>query len=233
MAYGFRAVNDAGSTILDSDLGQVRLIASGSSAATSTNATISTGLSTNPYTTISFSTCSNPLIFVRPQATSVYVYIMAITTSSFSYRSTGTIDYRVYDAGAFPSYSGYGIQIYDSAGTVLYNNNYALPFIKEIQTALFSTDTYPVAPNPPSLIRNLSTAVTGYDGGLPFVSAFTFCPINSMQGAGWTSYTCATIYFSNATTLGIYCATALKVGTTPSYTLYNTGQTPRKVLITR
>ncbi len=235
MAYGFRVTNDAGFLIADNELTQMRFIASGSAAATSTVTSITNPGSTGATRTVSFPLCSYPLVFIRTRATEQYVYCTFISTNSFTFRSTGLIDYRVYDAGTYPASTAFGLQLRNAAGSVIYNTQYAVPFIKSIQNALEDAgEASEVQPTTPQFLRNLSHDVTAYDGGLPYVSAFSFTPVNTMQGTGWTSYCCSTAYFENSTTIGVYSCTAFKSGTGfPAYELAPTGQWPRRILITR
>ena len=127
------------------------------------------------------------------------------------------------------------MQVNDGSGNCLYTTQKNPPFIQDIQTALLSTDPVPAVSDlplgNPVLLRNLTTSVVSYDGGRPFVSAFTFTLADWIAGSAWQQPVSLGGNWSNSTTLGIYWYTTARSGSNPASSSPNqTGQWPRDII---
>jgi hypothetical protein len=236
MSYSINISNETGALILDGDLGQMPLIASGSGTASPSGL----GISTSNYIQINFSSVSMPLVFMRSQSTGTYFGIYQQQNNYFQYRATGAIDYKVFDAsggGIFPvpGTGAFGMLCYNSAGNIIYSSEVDAPFIREIQTAITTSDGFVDSPGAnPYLLKTLTTSVTAYDNGLPYVSGavLTLCGASSNGQfiAGQTIYA----NFSSATALNLYQAPLFASGSNPQGAVFSrTGMFPRLMFIIR
>jgi len=222
MSFGINVKNSSGNIILDSDLPQIPLIYSGTGG--SGNVTI-----THPQT------IQYPYIFLRPSNTGSYFFSGFVNSTNFTYFcQSGNMEYRVYDGKGFFSAisSGYGMQIWNSSGNVLYNTQSNPPFIVDIKTALFATDPYPdEAPTGITFLRSLTTSVTSYDGGRPFVSAPTLSLADIVNGSAWQQFLTLAGRWASSSQLDIYFYTITGGGSNPlTASGHKTGQWPRTML---
>jgi hypothetical protein len=223
MPYGLQISNNSGNVILDSNLKQIPLVASGTGAS-------------GTSVTVSFPATSFPFIYARPTSLNAYFYLLTFTTTSFTYFSNSTLDYRIYDgAGNFPTATSgnYGIQVWDSSSNVVYNTSKNPPFIKQITEILSSSTVPPDSVPAPLLLTNVSTSVTSYDGGIPFVSLMSLSLADVIAGGSFRAYVTLSGYWTSATNLSIYWR-VISAGGVPVLPLGNrVGQYPRNIFLIR
>ena len=136
MAVGLEVYNDAGALVIDSNNPNYSLLASG---------TVASG------TAVSFtSTSVRPLVFVRFNTSGQFVrisdlqsnsitfqtYTAAENTGNFASPVSGSVEYKVFGIASTlsPSSPGYGLNVFDAAGNLIYDSNREVPRVKEVVT---------------------------------------------------------------------------------------------------
>jgi hypothetical protein len=227
MTFGLNVLNDFGAVIMDTNYPQMPLIASGSGAATGPN-NYDTEAIINYGTTV-----NNPVLFIRPDSINNIIRVGTITSTQFAYRCSGTISWRVYEAsGSGFTSSGQGMSVFDSSGTLLYNTQKYPPFIRQIQIGLDGTE--PISFTSRKVIRTLSTNVTAYDGGLPFINAaFTQVAAITAGPSIFLAYD-AGIQYTSATQVEVWQIPYFSAGTNifGASTGFS-GQIPRSLIFIR
>jgi hypothetical protein len=225
MTFGLNVYNSSGNVIMDTDLPQMPFVQSGSASANSI------AVATAP-TFVSFSSLAAPVLYVRPQTTGGFVMIGNILTNGFFYKSNSNIDWRVYD-GSVSSWtpsSNFGMNVYNSSGSLLYNTNKNPPFIRLITTGIPSS--YTGSATNDTTINTISFSFTAYDGGLPFVSASTLQSCAILAGPGLFLTSCCAANFTSSTSLRLSQYQFFIAGSNPiGASGFTSGQIPRTILM--
>lgn len=180
--YGLRTINPSGILQIDSTLPPMRLVSSGFAAA---------GGNWNPGNSGSWTDTSSWMSLSVPSPATHVVFLRAplnqkfmcgnIVSGSLRYKSTGLLEYRIYQLGvANSAQSGHGLVVRNSHGTVVFNTGDSYPLIGQVITSTIvpsggwqgygekNATSFPIS-------------VQSHDGGLPFVSA-------SSLTMGWLWY---------------------------------------------
>lgn len=136
MPAGLEVYNDAGALIVDSNSPNYSLLASG------------TASSGSP---VSFtSTTVRPLVFVRFNTPNRFVRISALSSNSVTFQTydlqegtgnfsnpvSGSTEYKVFGIASTlaPSSPGFGLNVFDAAGNLIYDSNREIPRVREVAT---------------------------------------------------------------------------------------------------
>lgn len=136
MTAGLEVYNDSGSILIDSTYQNYSLLASGTVAA---------------GTAVSFSTTSiRPLVFVRFNTPNRFVRISDLTSNSVTFQTydlqegtgnfsnpvAGSTEYMVFGVASTlaPSTHGFGLNVFDAAGILVFDSNQIVPRVKQVVT---------------------------------------------------------------------------------------------------
>lgn len=136
MTAGLEIYNDAGSLLIDSINSNYSLLASGTAAS---------------GTSVSFTTTTvRPLVFVRFNTPNRFVRISDLTNNSVTFQTydlqegtgnfanpvSGSTEYKVFGIASTlaPSNPGYGLNVFDASGNLIYDSNREVPRIKQVVT---------------------------------------------------------------------------------------------------
>lgn len=134
MTAGLEVYNDAGALVIDSNNPNYSLLASGTVAA---------------GTAVSFATTTvRPLVFVRFNTPNRFVRISDLTNNSVTFQTydlqentgnfanpvSGSTEYMVFGIASTltPSSPGYGLNVFDASGNLIFDSNQKIPRVKEI-----------------------------------------------------------------------------------------------------
>jgi hypothetical protein len=165
MTAGLEIYNDAGALIIDSVNPNYSLLASG---------TASTGVA------VSFTTTTvRPLVFVRFNTSNRFVRVADLTNSSVTFACydqpasstayatevSGSTEYMVFGIASTlaPSSPGYGLNVFDAAGNLIYDSNRVVPRVKEVVTL--------PALSPPTVTYNPISVIAHSQGSNPWMLA--------------------------------------------------------------
>lgn len=196
MSFGLNVTNDYGYVLIDENLPQAHFVEAG------TAPTSGVGMGSG---TITFSrSITNPLIFARA-AVGVVFHFFETTSTTCTYTSNGPIEYRVYEVAEFAvAPVGFGMTVFNAAGAPIFSSSTAPADIRQVSTALLSTDPLPTTRALSTyVVRTIGFSVTAFDGGLPFVSESTFVPCFFAEIDGFTSYYILSCKFTSTTSLEI------------------------------
>ena len=202
MPFGFSVSDIYGGIIIDDTHQQPQLFYSGSASAAFTHGA--------PGVVTFAGNVADPILFVRAQQGAVFS-IPNVSESGFSYFcSAGNLEWRVYSASQM-SYgaSGYGLNIYNASGSLIFNSDKVIPRLKDSLVALVSGDIavgYIGIWVPFSMQLNLIKSIDflAVESGLPFVNASLLSYITAFNGATMNAQACAAIKFISTTRVEIY-----------------------------
>lgn len=147
--------------------GQIQIDAEFPQAFQTSSGTISVGNGTS----LSFpSRVDRPIMYFRPTSFNQRIFCTSLSETNALLWSMpgGNINWRVYSMSLTnqPSSGGFGIQVFNSSGSQIYNTNYNTFDIRQRNQFM--------ANNSDSSTKTFSTSVTAFDGGLPFCIASPF-----------------------------------------------------------
>jgi len=144
MAIGFTSINDGGITQIDETYRNLRYVASGRWG-------LGAGASVGTDGGIDFpaQTTGAPLIFVRPISDGTYCTMYALENARALVIANGDFDWVVYglDNTSISSNSTHGVQVFDAAGSVVFDSRYEVPRIKACSLLNTSAKAYPYTIN--------------------------------------------------------------------------------------
>jgi hypothetical protein len=208
--YGITAYNSDGGVILDQTLPYTPLVASGSVVSTGWNLNDFQGQLVNYGVTI-----TNSLLFVRTRNTNAWLAIVLIGSSSFRFKAdlNEIVDWRLYAADGSSDWTennAYGLTVFSSSSDILYSTNKYPPFIRNISTIVIDNSTF--TGNDNSFIKTIEFGFTAYDGGIPFISAYTLCPSYATYGGSTQIGYCVATKWNSTTNCSFYWKRAWSVG---------------------
>lgn len=232
MSFGLNAMNADGAVIFDTDLQQMPLKASGSVTCSGWPLTGNMLGQAVLYGV----TVSRPMLFVRVRSLNAWLSVGWTGTTQFNIKGTAgaVVDWRVYEAagGAWDTDEAYGMIAYNSIGTRMYSTATAPPFIRGFDVALPDDSSWSFTDD--IFIKNVIFSFTAYDGGLPYVSAFTISNALMVQGPGIQLLYNLAMKWSNVDTCGMYWKEYHLNGSNPTgAVVYPVGERPRYVLASK
>lgn len=136
MTAGLEVYNESGALIIDSNNPNYSLLASGT--ASSGSAVSFTSTTVRPLVFVRFNT---PNRFVRISALSnnsvtFQTYDLQEGTGNFSNPVAGSTEYMVFGIASTltPSDPGFGLNVFDASGNLIYDSNRVIPRIKQVVT---------------------------------------------------------------------------------------------------
>lgn len=232
MSYGISIANADGSIILDDTYPQIPLLYSGTATGTG-------DLASDLQTTVTFpAAVSRPLVFIRPRNINTMVTFWATSNTTFLFKapSGALVDWRIYDGTGtqWGTPSGNGLAVYSSSGTILYNTDKFPPFIRQIDTALVAAEGLTNILNDLNYIKSITTNMTAYDGGLPFILGATLAPAAIYTAPGMRIVQSVGITWPSTTQIDIYWKQTQRAGSNPiNGSVFQLGQRPRKSILIR
>lgn len=133
MAYGFQALNTNNVVQIDETYRNLMRVASG---------TWTGGSSAWQTFTFTTQTICPPLVFIRTTSDSTYVGKLWINDGSFTVMTNGNFDWVAFGltSPTMVSPSNYGMQVFNTAGAVVYDSRYEVP---RIQTTISINQVWP------------------------------------------------------------------------------------------
>lgn len=214
--YGIVAYNSDGQIILDQTLPCTPLLASGSVVSTGWNLNDVQGQLVNYGLTT-----PNSLLFVRTRNINKWLAIVLIGDSSFRFKAdlNEIVDWRLYAANGSSDWTvntSYGLTVFSGSSQIFYSTNKYPPFIRNISDIVTDNSTF--TGNDDAFIKTIPFEFVAYDGGIPFISAYTLCPSYATYGGSTQIGYCVATKWDTTTTCSFYWKRIYSISSGPGFT---------------